>query len=309
MQSPSQYPSSFIRKSRKSAPELFKTRGVTLEAFPISGTVVPDHPEFSEHWHRFVEIGIIIGGTGLHVINGRDVPIHSGHVFVLPPELKHAYRETEGLHLINICYDPARLQLDEKELDDLPGYNALFHFEPRLRSYGELEHMLKLEPAELCRIESLALKIVHESRKQPKGYRMMARAFVFQLIAELSRLFDKPYSAPNALVQRLAGAIKHLESHSQEEIDFDKLPQAFHFSKRSFYRLFSAATGQSPLAYLRIYRLQQAYRLLQESGKSVTEIAYEVGFQNSSHFSRRFQELFGHPPSHFQNQKLAIRGR
>ncbi len=299
------FPLSFIKSSsrRRRAPELLRTAGVSLEEFPISGTVVPDHPEFPEHWHRFVEIGIVVGGSGVHVLNEQELPIMAGHVFVLPPGFKHAYRNPMGLKLINICFDPERLGFDESELDDLPGYDALFHVEPRLRITGDLEHVLKLEPQELCRIEALALRIVQESRKRPKGFRLMARARLFQLITELSRLYDRPLTAPSSLAHRLAGVIKYLESNFREEIDFDELPGKFHFSKRSFYRLFTSVTGQSPMAYLRICRLKEASRLLQETDKPVTEVAFDVGFQDSSHFSRRFQEMFGRTPSDFRSQK------
>jgi len=293
----------FMRSSRrKRAPELVKTSGVSLDEFPISGTVVPNHPEFPEHWHRFVEIGIVVGGSGVHVLNEQELPIMAGHVFVLPPGFKHAYRKPVGLSLINICYDPERLCFDGAELDDLPGYDALFHIEPRLRSSGNLEHVLRLEPRELCRIEALALRIVHESRKRPKGFRLMSRARLLQLITELSRLYDGPRMAPSALAHRLASVIKYLESHIREEIDFDELPGKFHFSKRSFYRFFTSVTGQSPLAYLRTCRLKEASRLLQETDKLVSEIAFDVGFQDSSHFSHRFQEMFGLTPSDFRNQ-------
>jgi AraC family L-rhamnose operon transcriptional activator RhaR/AraC family L-rhamnose operon regulatory protein RhaS len=295
----------FLRNSRrKKAPELVKTSGVSLDEFPISGAVVPDHPEFPEHWHRFVEIAIVVGGTGVHILNDQELPIAAGHVFVLPPGFKHAYHNPVGLSLINICYDPERLGFDGSALDDLHGYHALFHVEPRLRSSGNLEHVLRLEPKDLCRIEALALRIVDESRKRPKGFRLMALARLFQLITELSRLYDRPLTAPSALAHRLAGVIKYLESHIQEEIDFDEVSEKFHLSKRSFYRLLTSVTGQSPLAYLRTCRLKEAARLLQETDRPVTEIAYDVGFRDSSHFSRRFHEMFGQTPSDFRNQKL-----
>jgi AraC-like DNA-binding protein/mannose-6-phosphate isomerase-like protein (cupin superfamily) len=305
MPPPKVFPLSVIKSSsrRRKAPELLKTAGVSLEDFPISGATVPDHPEFPEHWHRFVEVAIVVGGSGVHVLNDQELPILAGHVFVLPPGFKHAYRNPVGLKLINICFDPDRLGFDETELDDLPGYGALFHVEPRLRSTGHLEHVLKLEPQELCRIEALALRIVHESRMRPKGFRLMARARLFQLITELSRLYDRPLTAPSSLAHRLAGAIKYLESNFAEEIDLDQLPGKFHFSKRNFYRLFTSVTGQAPLNYLRTHRLKQAYTMLSEDDKTVTEIAFEVGFHDSGNFSRHFQKMFGLTPSEFRKQK------
>lgn len=303
MSSSELFPVSFMRRSgSRRAPELLKTRGVSLEAFPISGSVVLDHPEFPEHWHRFVEIVIVQAGTATHVVNGQAIPLLAGHAFVLPPSFKHAYRDTVGLKLINICYDPGRLGFDEAELNDLPGYAALFHVEPRLRSCGTPRHLLQLPTAALCQIENLALRIIHESRKQPKGFRAMSRGLLLQLITELSRLYDRPHAATGSMVHRLAGAIQYLESEFSGQIDFDELPRRFHFSKRNFYRLFTSVTGEAPLAYVRKCRLKEAARRLLETDQSVTEIAFAVGFQNSSHFSHAFQKLFHRSPSEYRRK-------
>jgi hypothetical protein len=69
---------------------------------------------------------------------------------------------------------------------------------------------------------------------------------------------------------------------------------------RAFERYLNLARrypGHTPLAYLRICRLKEASRLLAQTDKSITEIAYEVGFQDSSHFSRLFHGMFkkSHP--------------
>jgi AraC-like DNA-binding protein len=62
--------------------------------------------------------------------------------------------------------------------------------------------------------------------------------------------------------------------------------------KRSFQRLY----GTSIFAFYQNYRMVQARNLLEGGGLNVTEVAFKVGYANSSHFSRAFHRHFGVPP-------------
>jgi len=66
--------------------------------------------------------------------------------------------------------------------------------------------------------------------------------------------------------------------------------------------LFKAETGQTITEALRQIRLRQAARLLRHSGRSVQEIAAEVGFHCPFHFSRRFRQAFGVGPREYRRQ-------
>jgi len=62
-----------------------------------------------------------------------------------------------------------------------------------------------------------------------------------------------------------------------------------------------ALTGQTSGEFIRSLRLKRAARLLQQNAGNVSEIAYEVGFQNLSYFTKTFREQFGTTPSHYIN--------
>jgi AraC-like DNA-binding protein len=72
-------------------------------------------------------------------------------------------------------------------------------------------------------------------------------------------------------------------------------------------RSFSRAVGLPPKSYHAQVRLARARRLLAE-GKSATWVAYECGFADQSHLSRRFKECHGVTPGAFQEQYRAQRG-
>jgi transcriptional regulator GlxA family with amidase domain len=58
-----------------------------------------------------------------------------------------------------------------------------------------------------------------------------------------------------------------------------------------------ALTGYSPIEVIRITRLKEARQLLQTTDKTVSEVAYEVGFSSPSYFSKCYRELFGSLPT------------
>lgn len=64
-----------------------------------------------------------------------------------------------------------------------------------------------------------------------------------------------------------------------------------------FYRKLKSITNKSTAIFIRSVRLQKAKELIQTSNKTVSEIAYEVGFNDPSWFSRSFKEEFGVSPS------------
>ncbi|MBN2365367.1 MAG: response regulator [Calditrichaeota bacterium] len=73
-------------------------------------------------------------------------------------------------------------------------------------------------------------------------------------------------------------------------------------SRSNIYRKLQALTGHSISSFIRLYRLKQAARLLRKQSGNVTQIAYDVGFNSLSYFSRCFQEQFGESPSHYARQ-------
>jgi AraC-like DNA-binding protein len=73
-------------------------------------------------------------------------------------------------------------------------------------------------------------------------------------------------------------------------------------SRSSLYRKIQALTNQSITEFIRSLRLKRAAQLLQRNAASVSEIAYTVGFNNPSYFSRIFRQQFGQSPKEFANQ-------
>lgn len=80
------------------------------------------------------------------------------------------------------------------------------------------------------------------------------------------------------------------------EVSVDDLAAEMSLSRVQLYRKIKAITGSSPVELLRSTRLKRAYQMLLTTDKSVSEVAYAVGFTAPSYFSKCFKEEYGMVP-------------
>jgi|GEM_PF-802412 len=99
------------------------------------------------------------------------------------------------------------------------------------------------------------------------------------------------------LTKALAVAEQHL---AEPEFDVEAFAAALAMSRIQLYRKLKALTDQPPTEFVRTLRLRRAGQLLAAQAGNVADVAYMVGFNNLSYFSKCFREMYGHVPSeHF----------
>ncbi|WP_332732240.1 hybrid sensor histidine kinase/response regulator transcription factor [Flavihumibacter sp.] len=90
------------------------------------------------------------------------------------------------------------------------------------------------------------------------------------------------------------------ENISNSEFNTDELANLLYMSRSTFYRKLKAVTGMSGNEFIRTARLNYAVKLLESGNYSVTETAFEAGFNDIKYFRKRFQEQFGISPSEYK---------
>ena len=88
----------------------------------------------------------------------------------------------------------------------------------------------------------------------------------------------------------------YMEYRYNEQIGLDDLAKFCGITKHHLSREFKRFTGQTVLTYLNTLRCKSAEVCLSE-GMSVTETAFECGFESVSYFSRTYKKIMGAPPS------------
>lgn len=96
---------------------------------------------------------------------------------------------------------------------------------------------------------------------------------------------------------RVRRAMLLMEQSLADPLSVEEIASRLDLSPRQLERLFRLATGKGPAAFYRTLRLRYGRWLLDNSARSITEIALECGFADGAHFSRQFRDAFGTPPS------------
>lgn len=96
---------------------------------------------------------------------------------------------------------------------------------------------------------------------------------------------------------RLKLVAVYVEEHLGEKVTLADMAGASRLSRMHFAALFRRATGMRPHEYLLNQRIRAAQQMLHASGKSIVEIATDVGFQNQSHFTTVFKRFTNCTPS------------
>ncbi len=102
-------------------------------------------------------------------------------------------------------------------------------------------------------------------------------------------------SLDEAFLKKLCAFV---ETHFDDpQLASTALEKQFNMDKRQFQRKVRALTGQTPSQFIRSMRLQRARKLIENNAGSISEIAFQTGFNNLSYFARSFRKQFGHLPS------------
>ena len=111
--------------------------------------------------------------------------------------------------------------------------------------------------------------------------------------------------APGDVLVHLRRARDHVDRHYAEPLDLEVMAGAAGLSKYHFHRLFAAAYGITPAAYVSQRRVERAQDLLRATNLTVTEVCHAVGYSSLGSFSSRFREIVGESPSDFQRRYAA----
>lgn len=86
-----------------------------------------------------------------------------------------------------------------------------------------------------------------------------------------------------------------------EDFNVEQLCKKLYMGRTTLYRKVLALTGETPTDFIRSYRLKKGAELLKQNVGTVLEVAFAVGFSNSSYFAKCFKEKFHQLPSEYQN--------
>ena len=243
--------------------------------------------------HRELEIKLFLSGTALVEVDRHSWICKAGDILIINPHQNHSLRSQDSetrYHLLMV--DPSFL-LGRGDMQDFR------YLKPFIESRIVFENMIRDDPA----LYDTVYTLFQELEQQEEAYELAVKGKFLQLIALLLRGHIQSVKTAEELIaqekygQLLFPAITYISSHLGEPLPLDQLASLCGITPKYFCRVFKLLTGMTSTAYILEHRIARAEALIRSTGRPLSSIAEEVGFQDPCYFSRIFRRLRGIPPS------------
>jgi len=107
--------------------------------------------------------------------------------------------------------------------------------------------------------------------------------------------------------KRMNNVVQYIEKHIDEALNISTLSSLSCYSEFHFHRLFRSYIGESVYGYRKRLLLERAVKQLLYSQESITEIAFNAGYENQTSFNKAFKHQYSYTPSQVRKQKVSIR--
>ncbi len=104
-------------------------------------------------------------------------------------------------------------------------------------------------------------------------------------------------AAPDSALSQIRAAIHWIRTHYAKTVEVEQLARMTSMSASAFHRHFKAVTAMSPIQFQKRIRLLQARQLLISQAMNASSVAYDVGYESASQFTREYARFFGLPPA------------
>ena len=146
-------------------------------------------------------------------------------------------------------------------------------------------------------------QMIRELQLKQNHYEEVLCMNLRHLLMLLDRNTAKDETSEAPAYGEIVMAVSYFERHWRENFPMDWYANHCRMSPRWFRKKFQEFTGCSPLQYILSLRMANAMNLLENTDYNITQIAYEVGYDNVSYFRRLFQKHTGMTPSEYQHQQ------
>ena len=217
------------------------------------------------------------------ILIGANLP-HNGFVDRLTSTGKETIVQFKLDILGNTFYNIPEM-VNINKLFERAKKGILFKPETKKKVGPKIEQLVELEG--MSRV-ILLLEILHDLSLANDYSLLNADGFAFETEPQDSEKIDIIF--------------KHVNNNFKRHISLDEIADKVSMTTPAFCRYFKKATGKTFTKLVNEYRVVHATKLLQENQSSITDICFECGFNNFSHFNRLFKEFTGKSASKYRSE-------
>ena len=255
---------------------------------------------FPSHWHHELEIQLIIRGRAQYSVNGSSYTVEEGSAIYIAPEAVHTMHSLEP---DTVGYDIVLLPQFLVELI----HNLNCDFCTRHLTSKQPSAFLITPDRKECHSILDTLRKMYYAESSQAAYDLFLLESILCIWRNLFPLFPKQEikTEDEGLLLReirMKTMLSYIWEHYTMPITIEDLANSANISKSECFRCFSELSKTTPMEYINQFRLLQAAQLLSSSGKSISDICYMTGFNNTSYFSKKFKEQYDMTPRAYRVQ-------
>ena len=252
------------------------------------------------HCHDFHEMVYVFSGTGKHVTEQGRYDIGAGDLFVVPPGHGHSYVDRERMALVNIMFDLKRLPFPSNQLMSDTCFRALFLPDETISDDFRIRNKLKFTGDEQARVESAIQGLLREYGQDRNARQVALVALLAELFVEIIRFCSDDRHAGSRDLVLLQRILQYMSDNCARQLSVPAIAQKFGISQKTLERLFLHSVRMPPVSYLLDLRLRAAAEKIRAEKSTVTDIAFQCGFNDSNYFTKLFRRKYGQSPRAFR---------
>ena len=246
--------------------------------------------------HAFVKVLLVVAGAGVVVDGPRREVLETGAVVLVPAGCRHRIEDTRPMSLYAVCVEARVLGVLPASAQGLGSVQVFGHATWAMDARALIRQMLHEQTLRRAGGEALLLGL---------AWQLMGLVLRGMGAKKGGRAAAQP--AGSLAKARVAGYAQGLEQTFFEERHIDGAAERLGLSRRRFTTLFKQVSGDTWFNTVRALRLAHARRLLRETGRSVTSICYECGFEDVSNFYRAFRAVERASPDAWRRQSAGLK--
>ena len=249
------------------------------------------------HYHPEIELVYVNGGSGKRQIGSHVSHYQNGDLILIGSNLPHcgftdSLADEECETVIQVKQDflgdnffnvPEMRNI--KSLFERAKMGIVFHGFERLEIGAKIESLRDLDPY----YKLLGLLEVFKMLEEADNYTVLnAEGFILE-----TELQDN---------NRVNVIFNFVKEEFKRPISLEEIASKVSMTVPAFCRYFKKITGKTFTQFVNEYRLAHAAKLLHEKQVSITEVCFDSGFNNFSHFNKQFKKFTGKAPSVYRNE-------
>lgn len=253
------------------------------------------------HQHEEIQFSQVVSGSGTLIVGDTVNQYKDGDILIIGSNVPHVFKSDEqqnkNAYMQTLFFKKDSFGTDFFELEELSelklffdrshqGFKLTTGKEEMGRLFSKLDSSSKLERF------ILLLQLLNAASKN--SYTSLS-----------SFVYDKKFTVNEG--NRLRDIFEYTMKHFSKNIPLETIADQAAMTKTSFCKYFKKRTNKTYMSFLNELRIEHACKLLvQDSGISIADVAFQSGFNNLSHFNRQFKAIKNVTPKIYRTQNNEV---